>query len=210
MSKKPNYTILALIAFMSALILAFMPQPGPVITTQTDPTVLADEIVNKESMLHPDILAKWIIDEKADLMIVDIRSNEDYAKYSIPGSENIPVKELLEERKDDINSDLVTVFASNGDNEASQVWLLMRMMGFENVYVLQGGVNYWVENYVAPNKPGDASPDTEIFKYEFRKSAAGHFSGGLSISEDNSDNKAKPQMAPRTTKKKKKARSGCS
>ena len=196
---------------MSALFLAFMPQPGPVITTRTDPTALADEIVNKSSMLHPDVLAKWMIDEKADLMIVDIRSKEDYTKYSIPGSENIPVKELLEERKDDINSDLVTVFASNGDNESSQVWLLMRMMGYENIYVLQGGVNFWVENYVAPKKPGDNSPDTEVFKYEFRKSAAGYFNGGLAISEDASSKKtAKPKMAPRTTKKKKKARSGCS
>lgn len=210
MSRKPNYMILTTIAFMSALILAFMPQPRHVITTQTDPSLLANEIVNKNAMIHPDILAKWMIDGKPDLMVIDVRSPEDFEKYHLPGAVNYPVKALLEKEKENINSDMVTVFTSNGDNEASQVWLLLRMMGYNNIYVLQGGVNFWVANYVSPQKPGENSPDTEIFKFQFRKSAAGHFNGGISLEENATAKKSiKPMFIPEKKSKKKQAREGC-
>jgi rhodanese-related sulfurtransferase len=211
MSHKPNYRILVIVALLAASFLAFLPQPGKAITRQTDPTALSELIVNKDNMLHPDVLAKWLIDEKPDLAVIDLRSGDDFAKYHIPGAEHIPVKALLEERTTDINGDMVTILASNGDNQASQVWLLLQMMGYENVFVLQGGVNFWVENYVNPRAPGEASPDSEVFKFAFRKAAASHFGGGMVVDSDNTtDAPAKPAFKMPKAKKKKKARSGCS
>jgi len=207
---KPNYKTLLLIAFMSALILAFMPQPGKYITQTTDPTDLGELILNKEAMISPDQVAQWLMEEKPDLAIYDLRSNDDFAKYNIPYSENYPLPDFLKNSADIINEDMITVLASNGDNQASQVWLLLRMMGHENVYVLQGGMNYWVESIVAPSEPGSDSPDSEVFKYAFRKAAGASLSGGLSLTADSGEKKSsKPKFTPKK-KKKKKARAGCS
>jgi rhodanese-related sulfurtransferase len=206
---KFNKRAMVLVALIAAFMLAFIPQPGPRITEMTDPTSLAEEIVNKEAMIHPDHLARWVIDKKADLQIIDVRSAEDHKKYAIPSSENIPVKQLLESTYD-LRTDMDIVLASNGDNQASQVWLVLRMMGFENVYVLQGGVNYWVENIVNPTEPSPNSPDSEIFKYEFRKAAGQFLGGGAAIASSTQESDIKKKFVPKKRKKKKKARAGCS
>jgi len=208
MTEKPNYKSMVLITLLLITILAFIPQPEKRITVHTDPTILADAIVNKNAMIHPDILAKWIIEERSDIIVVDLRSEEDFNKYAIKTSVNMPVKEFLTSGKDELGMDMVTVLVSNDDNQSSQVWLLLKMMGYENTFVLQGGANFWVENYVNPTKPPESSPDSEIFKYEFRKSAAGYFGGGAVVKE--APKKKNPAFAVPRKKKSKKARSGCS
>jgi rhodanese-related sulfurtransferase len=210
MASKPNYSLLAVLAVLFAITLAFVVnQPGKRLLAETDPAELANDIVNKNAFIHPDELAKMIIEKQA-VNIVDLRSDEDFTAYSIKNSENMPVKYFLMEGKEDLSEDVKTILVSNGDTQASQVWLILEMMGYKNVFVLQGGANYWVETQVFPKPPKQASPDTEVFKYAKRVANASFLHGGAVAAPAETKKAKKPVFKVKKKKKKKQAaRSGC-
>jgi hypothetical protein len=49
--------------------------------------------------------------------------------------------------------------------------MITRQLGYTNNFVLEGGLNYWFDNILNPQKPSSTSPDEEFAKYDFRKSA---------------------------------------
>jgi hypothetical protein len=85
--------------------------------------------------------------------------------------------------------------------------MLTRQMGYQNNYVLQGGLNYWSETILNPSAPSSTSPDEEIAKYDFRK-GAGMALGGGTVLETSSDAAPElPKIAPRPQKKR--VQGGC-
>ncbi|MDL1879157.1 rhodanese-like domain-containing protein, partial [Cytophagia bacterium CHB2] len=145
-----------------------------------------------------------------DLLVVDMRSAEEFAQYHIPGAVNIPFNKLFEpEAQEALSEDKTIVLYSNGGTHAAQAWVLLKQMGVESL-VLLGGLNYWTEAILNPKAPNESVADSEILKYQFQKSASGYFApgGAVAAPADSPTAPAKPkvQIDP---KKKKKARAGC-
>ena len=44
----------------------------------------------------------------------------------------------------------VNVFYSNGSVYANEAWMITRQLGYENNFVLEGGLNYWFGNILSP------------------------------------------------------------
>jgi hypothetical protein len=105
----------------------------------------------------------------------------------------------------------MNIFYSNGSTEANEAWLLTRQLGYQNNYVLQGGLNYWMETILNPLKPGSVVSNDEIAKYDFRKAASMALGGGavsaITVSAPATGVSPKPGVVP--VKKKKKASGGC-
>jgi hypothetical protein len=85
-------------------------------------------------------------------------------------------------------------------------------LGYQNNYVLQGGLNYWVETILNPVKPGNTASNDEIARFDFRKAASHALGGGgdlstISTAAPASGSTPKPGVVP--VKKKKKASGGC-
>lgn len=174
------------------------------------PQALAEAITNESDHLAAEELAKWLIDKKPDLLVVDMRSAEEYVQYHIPGAVNIPFNKLFDpEAQETLSNDNTIVLYSNGGTHAAQAWVLLKQMGIES-YVLLGGLNYWAEAILNPKAPNDLVADTEILKYQFQKSASGYFAPGGAIAAPADSaaapTKSKVQIDP---KQKKKARAGC-
>jgi hypothetical protein len=85
--------------------------------------------------------------------------------------------------------------------------MLTRQLGYKNNYVLQGGLNYWVETIVNPTPPPPTSPDEEIAKYDFRKGASQALGGGTVVESNTQVAPELPKIAPRP--KKKRVEGGC-
>lgn len=90
---------------------------------------------------------KQLIDSKNNIMLIDVRSREEYLKKHIPAAENIPV-EVIE--ADDFlpgyGKILVTVCGKGGGrSERAADYLRKR---YNNVvYFLEGGTFSWADNY---------------------------------------------------------------
>jgi len=116
---------------------------------------------------------------------------------------------LDDEWVDFLDQDIkMNILYSNGTTRAHEAWMISRQLGYENNTVLMGGLNYWTETILNPNKPKSTSPDDEIAKYEFRKGASQYFgSGGISKTTSTKTKITKPKIKQR--KKKKAPEGGC-
>jgi rhodanese-related sulfurtransferase len=186
------------------VILAFSP-----IDEMSVKKVTTDELLhqlhNQSSYITADEVAHMIIDKDPSFQIIDIRSQEDFKAYSIPGSFNLPIGKLfVPEAADLIDPDKNLVLVSNGNTKAGQAWILMRSNGYEDVFVLQGGMNYWVNVFSNPKQPDVGAVDDEIFRYQFRKSAGPIMMGQENIVASSGSEPEKPKPVKRVRKKKKK------
>ena len=203
--------LLALFIIPMGLIIAAVPQ------NKTNPYKLtAEELLaesnNRNQFVTADVVADMIIKKDPSLRLIDVRSQEEFEKFSLPGAINIPSANLLSaEFTDILNQDIkMNVFYSNGSLASNEAWMITRQLGYENNYVLEGGLNYWFDAILNPQKPASTNPDEEFAKYDFRKSAGQALGGGGVATQPASDNSApsaRPAVKP--VAKKKKAAGGC-
>jgi sulfur-carrier protein adenylyltransferase/sulfurtransferase len=203
--------IVATIFIPLGIILAAIPQNTTKPYKLTAPQLL-EEVVTKSQFISPDVVADMLIKKDPSLQLIDVRNQDEFEYFSLPGAINIPMPDLLNEQWEDLlNQDLKTnVFYSNADVEANQAWMLTRHLGYKNSFVLQGGLNYWVEVIMHPSKPHMEDPDEEIARYDFRR-AAGNALNGPSADADSIRTKTITIKPPSLQKvvKKKKAQGGC-
>lgn len=172
---------------------------------------LLSEVNTRTQYIAPDVVADMIIKKDPSLNLIDVRSQDDFEKFSLPGAINIPATDLLSEQYTDIlNQDVkMNVFYSNGTITANEVWLVLRQLGYENNYVLEGGLNYWFDVILNPQKPASTSSDEEFAKYDFRKSAGTALGGGGVVQSTPELSSALSKPVMKSTPKKKKAAGGC-
>ncbi len=195
--------------FILGAILAFAPV-DKMAHQQIDAKQLLNELQHRNYYITPDELAHMIIDKEPGFVVVDIRSKEDYNKYHIPGSLHIPLDQLLNnDELQDLASGATIILASNGNTLASQAWLLLKENGFQDVYILQGGLNYWVQAFNNPQKPTGFYTDDELFRYEFRKAAGPVMMGRKLATTQTAETKISKPVIRRKNKKKAKFDEGC-
>jgi rhodanese-related sulfurtransferase len=206
---KPR-TLLALFIIPMGLIIAAVPQnktkPYKLTAAQ-----LLSEANARTQYLTPEVVADMIVKKDPSLRLIDVRSQEEFEKYSLPGAINIPASDLLSDKYTDIlNQDVkMNVFYSNGSLVANEAWMITRQLGYTNNFVLEGGLNYWFDAILNPQKPASTSPDEEFAKYDFRKSAGQALGGGgpVQVTQEPAATSAKPAIMP--IPKKKRAAGGC-
>jgi sulfur-carrier protein adenylyltransferase/sulfurtransferase len=202
---------LAIFIVPMGIIIAAVPQNTTKPYKLTAPQLLA-EANNRTQYVTPETVADMIVNKDPSLQLIDVRSQDEFEKFSLPGAINIPLTDLLAEKYADvINQDLKTnVFYSNGTVTANQAWMLTRQLGYANNFVLEGGLNYWFEVIMNPGKPVTTSPDEEFARYNFRRSAGSALGGGGAFQAQTGQSQAAaPKPAVTTGPKKKKVAGGC-
>jgi sulfur-carrier protein adenylyltransferase/sulfurtransferase len=206
---RPLY-ILALVLLTAGLIIAAVPQ------NRTKPYKLtAEELLSeaktRTQYVTPETVADMLVKKDPSLRLIDVRSPEEFEKFSLPGSVNIPISDLLSDKNSDIlNQDVkMNVFYSNGSLTANEAWMVTRQLGYKNNFVLEGGLNYWFDAILNPQKPPTVNSDEEFARYDFRKSAGSALGGGGAVQSAPSVSSAASKPAVTGLPKKKKAAGGC-
>jgi len=201
---------LALFIIPMGLIIAAVPQNKTKPYKLTADELLA-EVNTRSQYVTPETVADMLVNKDPSLRLIDVRSQDEFEKFSLPGAINIPASDLLSEQYADIlNQDVkMNVFYSNGTLSANEAWMVTRQLGYTNNFVLEGGLNYWFDSILNPQKPASTSPDEEFAKYDFQKSAGMALGGGAPVqaAQDNGSPSPKPAIKPAA--KKKKAAGGC-
>jgi sulfur-carrier protein adenylyltransferase/sulfurtransferase len=201
---------LALFIIPMGLIIAAVPQNKTKPYKLTADELLA-EVNTRSQYVTPETVADMLVNKDPSLRLIDVRSPDEFEKFSLPGAINVPASDLLSEQYADIlNQDVkMNVFYSNGTLSANEAWMVTRQLGYTNNFVLEGGLNYWFDSILNPKKPESTNPDEEFAKYDFRKSAGMALGGGAPVqaTQENSASSAKPAIKP--AGKKKKAAGGC-
>jgi len=146
---------------------------------QIEPEKLLWEIIQPTRYVSTDQVAKMIIQKDPSVELIDVRSADEYAKFSLPNSINVPLDSIVNESSMDYFGipGMNVIFFSNDDMNADEAWVLLKRLGFNATYVMKGGLNRWIETIIQPKEPSEESPRTAFETYEFRKGAQLFFTG---------------------------------
>lgn len=174
---------------------------------------ILDELKSGTQYLEPEQVAQMVVEKDPFLQLIDIRSQNEFEKFSLPGAINVPMDNILaDEYADLFDQDVkINVFYGNGTTQANEAWMLLRQLGYENINVLRGGLNYWAEAILNPSSPAGISSNDDLARYNFRKGAGQALGGGQEAAgaAPSAGSKENP-AGPKTKGKKKKVAGGCS
>jgi rhodanese-related sulfurtransferase len=204
---------LALIAITLGVIALVAGDPYGGTTIKVNEKVIALSTVDNSDKVSVMEIADWIIKDKSDFELIDLRSEEKFNEYSIPNAQCIPLpqissSELLRNQK--------IVLFSDDDIAASQAWFILKSKNYKGVYILDGGLNAWKEKVLFPKAPVNAGKE-ELAEFEKMKEVAKYFGGQAQTDSSVAETKQEikiPTPTVNTSKTaapigKKKKREGC-
>ena len=205
MDKK--YLIPVLSLLLLGVILAFSEVKYD-IKEETSPQALHFDITEHTRYVSVEDVAQKLIDKDPLLMLIDVRPAKEFNKFSLPGAVNIPLDSLLlPANQDYLGQELYdAVLYSNGTLSADQAWILCKRIGYTNNYVMQGGLNAWVEDILKPQPEEGVYDNVSDDLYQQRKGASLFFGGGSADVSSGDVAKPKKKVAKR---KKKGVEGGC-
>jgi rhodanese-related sulfurtransferase len=170
-----RYTILAAILVVLAGGLVLLPKYEK--HEGINPEVLLSNAISPERYISTDELANKIINQDPSFLLIDVRTADEFSKYSLPNAINIPLKNLLDEESIPYlnQNQYDVVLFSNDTFYADQAWILGNRLNYKNLKVLKGGINNWYQTIINPTIPTENMASEEFELYSFRKSASMFF-----------------------------------
>ena len=166
-----NQKLAFLALALGALALLGAPSPGGAVTINT--RELADIVESEVDHVTVEDLADWIVQDRADYRLLDVRDPESYAAYHIPTAESVELRDLHDYP---LYHNEKIVLYSDGGIHSAQAWFLLRAEGFAGAYILLGGLNAWKDAILFPELPVDATPG-EVASFERRRAVSELFGG---------------------------------
>lgn len=165
-------------------------------------------IVQPTRFVSTDAVAKMIIENDPTLELIDVRSEDDYADFSLEKAINIPLDSIANEDYQQYLGikGLKAIFYSNDDIKADQAWVIAKRLGYKNIYVMKGGLNSWMTTIIDPVKPAETASSEEFELYGFRKGASIYFTGS---NIETSSDATKAVINVKRKKKQSVAEGGC-
>lgn len=202
--------VLAIFIIPLAIVLAAVPENTTKPYKLTIEELLG-EVTEGAQYFTTDEIADYVVQKDPSIQLIDIRANDEYESYHLPNAINIPLADIAsDDWIDYLDQDVVTnVFYSNGTVNANQAWLICTQRGFKNNYVMQGGLNYWAETIMNPQKPAQNAPSDDFARYDFRKAMNSALGGGVLEASTEQVQSAPALPSIKKKKKKKRAAGGC-
>ena len=99
-------------------------------------------------------LAAWIREGARDLRVLDLRGDSAYERLHIPSAEPADFARLDTLAK---RPDATLVLYSDDDVHDAQAWANLAARGHRSAYVLDGGMDAWTDQVMAPVLRGDSA-----------------------------------------------------
>ncbi|NOR88276.1 MAG: hypothetical protein GQ527_11760 [Bacteroidales bacterium] len=132
--------------------------------------------ISKKDVLTAEKIANILLcDQENPYQFIDLRTPHEYIQSHVEGAINIPAKDILDMEYYDIlnQSEKINVLYCRGQNQAINIYLILKQIGFKNIKVAMGGYDY-INDYVVVQygiKTGDYSGEKP--NYDFLRLVAG-------------------------------------
>lgn len=141
---KKNALFLSALVVVISIILIIALTNRPSVSYKMTKDSLVTLLKDSSQFVSPINLEALLAQKKGSLVMVDIRSYEEFSKGHIKEAVNIPVMNLLNTKTitffDELSSKgQEAILYGNDQLQANGPWLLLRQVGVNNVKILQGG-----------------------------------------------------------------------
>ncbi len=104
-------------------------------------------MVDRAYQIHPAELLSLVHNDDIKLFMLDVRSEGDFNLFHIKDAQNYTIQQLRDQvgtlRLEPANA--VFVVISNNESTSTEAWKLLQAEKLHNVYILEGGINYWLD-----------------------------------------------------------------
>lgn len=166
------YYGIALVVVIISFSAFLMPERQSEIINKSGDQIIINSF--QPEFMTADELAFRLIDADKNLRIIDLRSPEAYKEMNFPNSINMTNKELFGKDAATVFSKKNAVYVLIADNEEleKQSAYITSEIGYENVYILSGGLNGFKENIINFKMPENKGSRNEADVYRFREKAS--------------------------------------
>ena len=162
---------LSSVLLLLGLMLAFLPLSGKY-SFHGKPDRLVTALLDEQSFFTPDQVARFVVTEDSTVQLIDLRTPGEFKAFSIPGSVNLPYSDLLSSDLESyLNRGVRNIFYANGDYQANYAFVIAKGLGFDNSYVMKGGLNSWYEVVMNSEFRGEKITARENALFETRTKA---------------------------------------
>lgn len=127
----------------------------------------------REVQIHPGELLASMADNQLNLVMLDIRSESDYNLFHIQGAQHLPFEQLREELSSlllEASANTVYIVMGNDETLATEAWKFLVAESVPNVYLLEGGINFWLEIFAKDDPaitptPAPAGQDRLVYQF---------------------------------------------
>ncbi len=134
-----------------ALTVMGMGQPSPAEKWEMMEGDKAPLLEDRQVQIHPGELIQVATNRQLKLMVMDVRKERDYNLFHILDSRRVPLEDLargdLTKELLDEPANALIVLVSNDEAEATEGWKYLVAEGIMNVYLLEGGINGWLDAF---------------------------------------------------------------
>lgn len=148
---------LALAALVLGALAAFGDPGAGRGSVSLDTQELAALVEGEVDHVSPRELADWIIAQRTDYRLLDVREAAAYGEYHIPTAEHVPMTALADHPL--LRNERIVLYSDGGVHSA-QAWFFLKARGFPGVYILLGGLDAWIDEVLFPAPPEGEGPET--------------------------------------------------
>ncbi|MGD2120472.1 MAG: YeeE/YedE thiosulfate transporter family protein [Gemmatimonadota bacterium] len=132
-----------------ALLVMGMGQPTPLEKWELLEEDQAALLAERQVQIHPGELIAVAANRQMNLVLLDVRGERDFNLFHLLDSRRVDMdaivggdltKELL-----DLPTNSVVILVSNDEAGAAEAWKMLVGEGIPNVYLLEGGINGWLD-----------------------------------------------------------------
>lgn len=136
---------------------------------------LSETIAQEENSVTPRELARWLVEKRQDLQLIDTRASWQFDDYHIPSAINLPLSQLFGSASlGQLSRGKKVVLYGTNSGRAAQAQLLLSMKGY-NTFFLHDGISGWWLDVMTPAslRSEEASPAGYIQAKQLRDYFAG-------------------------------------
>jgi len=115
----------------------------------TEKNRLLELISSGKDHMEPEELAALLLEGTSDLVVVDVRPQEEYAQFHIRGAVNVQLPDLPAFMQENRAREKVVLY-SNGMTHPAQARDALFRRGFHNVLILTGGLTGFLDRCLKP------------------------------------------------------------
>lgn len=132
---------------------------------------LQQQLQSREVFADPGEVYELLHNRQIELLLLDVRSEADYNIFHLRDARHVTLDELEHRWVTQIDPKTVVIVMSNDEARAVEAWKRLAVHINVNAYIMAGGVNRWLDVYLARRSevPGpDVPPDgDDTFRYRY-------------------------------------------
>ncbi len=162
---------------LASVVVALVGQPTPARKFDLLGEAVRKPVEERAIFVHPAEVVALRKDINVQVVTLDLRDEHDFNLFHLGGARRVDPAGLLS--RESVRAALeapagtVTFLTGNGEAAALAAWKQLKALGASNLYVIEGGMNGWLEKYAppacaaAPAIGAPADPERPAWRFAF-------------------------------------------